>query len=399
MSADGRALRLEWVDPSTLGENPANWRRHPQAQCAGFDDALDEVGWAGALLFNEATGRLIDGHMRRKRAIAAGELAVPVLIGSWPEATELKILATLDPLGTMAEIDARAFDDLLRGFNTGSAPLMDLLESTATKAGLFDTSTPAPESSDPFDGDDQVERGERISTNANTLPREGPSPGDASADPGEGPQTLSRADVPDALWPSDNAWGIPTLDLKSQADAIDAPVAKWGTIARKGRFKGTYHFYTDDEKFTPLWTDPTPIVNSGCASVVEVNFSTHAQMPRAVVLWSIYRKRWLARYWQSKGVRVFVDLNIDASHRDLALLGVPKGWKAYATRVHRDTHDEIQRQHDLAVEHAGGSILFIVVGGGADARALCQAKGWQHIPEGIKPVDPSPSPSQVQSGA
>jgi hypothetical protein len=195
--------------------------------------------------------------------------------------------------------------------------------------------------------------------------------------------------------PATTPGAFPRWISSPRQDAIDAPVAKWGTIARKGRFKGTYHFYTDDEKFTPLWNDPSPIVNSGCASIIEVNFSTHEQMPRAVVLWGLYRKRWLSRYWQSKGVRVFVDLNVDAAHRDLALLGVPNGWKAYATRVHRDTHDEIQRQHDLAVEHAGGPILFIVVGGGASARALCQSKGWQHIPEGIKPVDPS----QVQSGA
>jgi hypothetical protein len=53
-------LRLEWRTPAELAENPRNWRSHPQGQAAALDGLLDEVGWAGALLYNERTGRLID---------------------------------------------------------------------------------------------------------------------------------------------------------------------------------------------------------------------------------------------------------------------------------------------------------------------------------------------------
>lgn len=91
------SLRLEWRDPSDLAENPRNWRRHPESQVAALSDILEEVGWAGAFLFNERTDRLIDGHARRKVAMQQGSKKVPVLIGSWDEATEAKILATLDP--------------------------------------------------------------------------------------------------------------------------------------------------------------------------------------------------------------------------------------------------------------------------------------------------------------
>src|SRR5262245_38800219 len=94
-------LRLEWADPATLAEHPKNWRRHPDAQLGALSDVLAEVGWAGALLYNERTGRLIDGHARRKVAQAQGADRVPVLVGSWDEETEAKILATLDPVGAM----------------------------------------------------------------------------------------------------------------------------------------------------------------------------------------------------------------------------------------------------------------------------------------------------------
>src|ERR1041384_136856 len=78
------ALRLEWRSPAELADNPRNWRRHPHTQLAALGDVLAEVGWAGACLFNEATGRLIDGHARRKVALDQGAAKVRVLVGHRP---------------------------------------------------------------------------------------------------------------------------------------------------------------------------------------------------------------------------------------------------------------------------------------------------------------------------
>src|SRR5580693_2432771 len=102
----GEKLRLEWLDAVELHDNPGNWRLHPYAQEAALRDAKHEVGWAGALLYNERTGHLIDGHLRKK--IAKKGEKVPVLVGSWNAEEEAKILATLDPIGMMAQIDQRA---------------------------------------------------------------------------------------------------------------------------------------------------------------------------------------------------------------------------------------------------------------------------------------------------
>lgn len=61
-------LRLEYLDPSQLNENPANWRMHPSSQIEALQDVMQDVGWAGALLYNESTKRLIDGHARKKQS-------------------------------------------------------------------------------------------------------------------------------------------------------------------------------------------------------------------------------------------------------------------------------------------------------------------------------------------
>jgi hypothetical protein len=128
-------LRLEWRSPSELAENPANWRRHPAAQVQALTDILAEVGWAGACLFNERTGRLIDGHARRKVALEQGAPAVPVLVGSWDEAAERKILATLDPIAVMAESDKAALDALLRDMHTGSETVAGVRRAGALTGG------------------------------------------------------------------------------------------------------------------------------------------------------------------------------------------------------------------------------------------------------------------------
>lgn len=150
-------LRLEWRSPAELAENPRNWRKHPESQQAALSGVLSEVGWAGACLFNERTGRLIDGHLRRTVAQAQGAERMPVLVGSWSEADEAKILATLDPLAGMAVADPVTLDALIREVDTGCPELSDLIAKTwddVQAAAVEDATPPA----DPVDAEPQTDR-------------------------------------------------------------------------------------------------------------------------------------------------------------------------------------------------------------------------------------------------
>jgi DNA modification methylase len=120
-------LRLEWWDPEELGENPRNWRRHPNAQKVAMREVLAEVGWAGAALYNKITGRLIDGHLRKK-VVKKGQ-KIPVLVGSWTEEQEAKILLTLDPIAAMATADRGAIDELIASVKFESSTLNSILET------------------------------------------------------------------------------------------------------------------------------------------------------------------------------------------------------------------------------------------------------------------------------
>ena len=90
---------------------------------------LAEVGWAGALLYNEATGRLIDGHLRKE--VSSPDDEIPVLIGSWTEDQEAVILATLDPIAAMADADKDQLAALLEAVESQGEGVQELLDQVA----------------------------------------------------------------------------------------------------------------------------------------------------------------------------------------------------------------------------------------------------------------------------
>lgn len=198
----------------------------------------------------------------------------------------------------------------------------------------------------------------------------------------QGPD-LSRADVPDAVFATDNEYGIPTLLPSLQATMLEAPVLLWGALARRTKTTGTYAFYVDDWRFNALWTDPSPVVNSGCHAVIEPNITISPIMPKAVALYRMYQKRWVTRFWQEFGIKTIVDLNVPEPWlSELALLGVPKGWKSYATHGNAGDIESTALEYETACRHAEGTdVLFVVYGGGKAAKEQCLERGWVYVPE------------------
>lgn len=143
-------LRLEYVDPATLDDNPRNWRRHPERQKKALAAALDKAGWAGALLYNERTKRLIDGHARKEHAIEHKIAAVPVLIGRWTDKQEQLVLASLDPIGAMATTDKDALAGLVADLDDVAGDSEELVAFLAKLAPK--DNTPADQSDDLPDG-------------------------------------------------------------------------------------------------------------------------------------------------------------------------------------------------------------------------------------------------------
>lgn len=183
------------------------------------------------------------------------------------------------------------------------------------------------------------------------------------------------------LLPTDNEYGIPELPISSDARSIPEPVIGWGTVARGRSMFGTYHFYVQDRNFTALLDAPENILASGCAVACEPNISVFEQTPRWKALYAIGRKRTASSTWASAGVKLFVDVCMPAEHMEIALLGVPIGWRSYSTRGFDARRNELEREYALANAHCLSEPLLLVVGGGNRVAEVCRGlPGAVYVP-------------------
>lgn len=93
--------------------NPDNWRVHPREQKEALTEQMRKLGWIQGVIINEATGRLVDGHLRAIIADEQGASHIPATIVRLSEEEEKLALASYDPLGDMATMDADQWNQLL----------------------------------------------------------------------------------------------------------------------------------------------------------------------------------------------------------------------------------------------------------------------------------------------
>ncbi|MDR7492179.1 MAG: hypothetical protein QN122_12105 [Armatimonadota bacterium] len=125
-----RVKEVRRVRASDLAANPRNWRLHPYAQRAVLAEVLERVGVAGALLAYESQRNggaltLIDGHARVHEA---PEVEWPVVVLDVSDEEADLLLATLDPMVSLAEPQGDKLGELLADIQGGSPGLEDLLQ-------------------------------------------------------------------------------------------------------------------------------------------------------------------------------------------------------------------------------------------------------------------------------
>lgn len=188
--------------------------------------------------------------------------------------------------------------------------------------------------------------------------------------------------VPNAVFPCESEFDIPWLRQDYEADFLDLPMNTWGAKPRSSPHLGTINFYTNDAKFNSVWKNPFLVVDSGCTTVCEVNYTVSLFTPKAILLDKIYKKRWLSRFFQENGIRIFVDMLMPTEHFYYSLLGVPKGWRAYSTRGYSTRLESLELTVDVCKNHRGGNdIVMLVYGGGKNIRNFCAENGLIYIPE------------------
>jgi hypothetical protein len=181
--------------------------------------------------------------------------------------------------------------------------------------------------------------------------------------------------IPDSLFPTDNELEIPSLLHDMQPTACEIPFLCYGEQRRTKdmNHSGTLHFYSDDYRFSTIFEHPEKILRHNPANIVEPNFSLYNETPLALGLQAIYKKRFIARAMQERGIGVFVDLNVANKFYTLNLLGVPSGYGAFCTRGYSDRINSLEFEYNLATMVANGNRLtFVVYGGGETIKQWCR---------------------------
>jgi DNA modification methylase len=203
------APRLVWVIADSLTPNSANWRIHTDEQKILVGDSIDDpgIGWAGACLYNERTGKLLDGHLRRDHAYEK-RLAVPVLVGNWSPEKEATIMVLLDQSTGMARADT---SKLLALFQKAAPPTersLDILKRLTERQGVVFPDDPTDDGTD--EGDDT-----------------GGSPGDEDAEARKRQELLDKWAVePGSLWHCQSKDGLRIHRLMCGDSTSDKDVAR-----------------------------------------------------------------------------------------------------------------------------------------------------------------------------
>lgn len=360
---------LVWMPADKLNDNPANWRRHPPRQMKALSASIKENGWAGALLYNEVTKRLIDGHARKQHTLkASGSDLVPVLVGRWTEEQEKRVLATLDPISAMAEADTALLRKLTAEIDKDLAEATSMVEEESREA-ITSLTNELKSIAEAIDYGDYPS----FFPDTENQQQKDPAPENPK---GEMPGAFSlkgRDEIPWDAWGPGSVLDIPNLrpdclgtipePITTWLGPDDTPECAnylylWGSTA-VGHVGDNFvvSFYVDDSRFECVWDRPevytANLLNLGVKTIISPNFSCYDGSHKAMDIWQTYRARWLSRYFQEAGLNVIPDLMLGNLVQDEVwkwrCAGIPKNAPAVALQVQqkgeRDAEPYFRQRH------------------------------------------------------
>lgn len=135
-------------DPRVLKANTLNWRTHNKKQRQVLLGIMNQIGWVDRVLVNLRSGdewpedqrgtkTVVDGHLRVDEAIRKNEPTVPVDRVDLNPDEESLVLATLDQITTLAEVDVEVLARLLDVVEPEDDAVMRMLRDLAEESGLY----------------------------------------------------------------------------------------------------------------------------------------------------------------------------------------------------------------------------------------------------------------------
>ena len=124
-------------------------------------------------------------------------------------------------------------------------------------------------------------------------------------------------------------YNIPKI-MKQDIDLSDIKLISYSdTYSRENEInksKGV-HFFIDDKRFDGIYDNPERSLEklSQYRFLISIDYSLFQEMPRALQIFNIFRSRWVAAYWQSRGLVVIPCISwSDALSYDFCFSGIEK---------------------------------------------------------------------------
>ncbi|MBK1633557.1 hypothetical protein CKO31_22985 [Thiohalocapsa halophila] len=114
------------------------------------------------------------------------------------------------------------------------------------------------------------------------------------------------------LFPSASSYGIPRLETQDCALPDDFRLLPYRSrLDRLDLRRDICHCFLDDYRFESTWNQPEVGLRhvSGYFAACSPDFSLYPSWPRAAQIWNTYRSRWVARFWQERGIKVIPTVN------------------------------------------------------------------------------------------
>lgn len=349
-----------------LDNNP---RKITKAELKKLEDSIRANGfWMHRpIALSDRTGKLVilAGNQRFKAAKKVGLKEVPTLLYHNPTEEEEVEIITRDNINNGEwDFDILNTDEAFNTLDFGEMGIQMIGDDeSGTKKGKKrknkdDDKEDASDAEESEKGDDEEKDDEK--------------------------ESFYRSMFKDVLYESNNVFEIPNLLLEMQAGKVELPFTPWGANSRLRKDVATYHFYVDDYRFEALFKDPIKLLTSGCKAIVEPNCSCHDQTPVAWGIQLIYKKRWLSRYLQECGIKVYADLNVSHKFIEYNKMGIPKGYNAFFTRGTDGWMESLKSDLKVAQEISGlERPNLIVYGGGKTIQEFCRQNGLLYMADFI----------------
>lgn len=137
------------------------------------------------------------------------------------------------------------------------------------------------------------------------------------------------------LFETDNEFGFPEVTSNEFTPTELIPFHMCKKQLKGDKEKGV-HFFLDDYKFEQVWTSPTKYTKMFLyyGNIISPTFSVWENQPYALNLFNMYRRRWLARYYQECGVNVLLEVGwAEKDSYDYCFSGIEKGSKVILNTV------------------------------------------------------------------